>query len=118
MLSTSMGADPAFDARCERRDGAVVVVARGELDLGSADDLRAVLRGPEAQANTVVLDLRGVTFIDSSGLSVIVGHNRRAEADGFRFAIAVGGARTVERVFDLSGLRDALPLIDEPEAAL
>ncbi len=76
-----MAEDRAFDARCERRDGAVVVVARGELDLASADDLRTVLRGPEAQAETVVLDLRGVTFIDSSGLSVIVGHNRRAEAE-------------------------------------
>lgn len=113
-----MGEGITFDTRCEHHEAAVVVVASGELDLASADELRTVLRGPEARAKTVVLDLRNVTFIDSSGLSVIVGHSRRADADGFRFAIAVGGARTVERLFDLSGLRETLPLVQTPEAAL
>jgi anti-sigma B factor antagonist len=113
-----MGDDSGFDARCEKRDGAVVVVARGELDLASADALRSVLRGSDAQAPIVVLDLRAVTFIDSSGLSVIVGHSRRADTYGFRFGIAVGGARTVSRVFDLSGLTETLPIIEDPEAML
>jgi anti-sigma B factor antagonist len=118
MLSAAMPDAPAFEARCEQLDGAVVVVVHGELDLGSADSLRAVLRAPEAQAPTVVLDLRNVTFIDSSGLSVIVGHSRRAETDHVRFAIAIGGASSVERLFELTGLRGTLPLVETPEAVI
>jgi anti-anti-sigma factor len=113
-----MAEGPAFEARCERRNDAVVIVVSGELDLGSADKLRAVLHGPDAQARTVILDLRGVTFIDSSGLGVIVGHNRRATEEEFRFAVAVGGAKTVGRVLDLSGLRATLAIIEDPEELL
>ena len=107
-----------FDAHCERRRDAVVVIVSGELDLDTADSLRALLRAPEAQAGTVVLDLREVTFIDSSGLSAVVGHHHRSKADGFRFAVAVGGAPAVERLLDLTGLRGTLAIVQEPEAAL
>jgi anti-anti-sigma factor len=113
-----MAEGPAFQARCERRDGAVVIVVSGELDLGSAEQLRALLNAPDAQAQTVILDLRAVTFIDSSGLGVIVGHNRRAAEKQFRFAVAVGGARTVGRVLDLSGLRATLAIVEDPDELL
>jgi anti-anti-sigma factor len=118
MLTARMAEGSGFQARCEPRNGAVVVVVRGELDLGSADQLRAVLHGPEAESPTVILDLRAVTFIDSSGLGVIVGNNRRATAERFRFAVAVGGARMVERVLDLSGLRDTLTIVGDPDELL
>src|SRR5204862_8358142 len=85
-----------FDARCDRREDAAVVAVSGELDLDSAEKLRALLLSPPAQAETVVLDLRAVTFIDSSGLSVVVGHHHRPKTERFRFAVAVGGAPAVE----------------------
>ncbi len=107
-----------LSASVRRQGDAVVVAVRGEVDLASADTLRDLLQAPEARAATVILDLRQVTFIDSSGLSVILSHNKLAAADGFRFVVAVGGARAVERLFELTGLRDALNLIDDPETAL
>ncbi len=109
---------PTFEARCEVRDDAAVVVARGELDLASADRLRETLQKPEAAASAVVLDLRGITFMDSSGLSIVVAEHQRALADGFRFAVAVGGAGEVRRLFELAGLVDTLTLIDDPEVFL
>ena len=109
-----MTGDGAFAARCDRRDGAVIVVACGELDIASADDLRAVLGSPEAQAPTVILDLRQLQFIDSSGLSIVVEEHNRAKAEGFRFVVATGGAPTVERLLDLSGLRDTLAIVRTP----
>jgi anti-anti-sigma factor len=108
-------ADGAFEATCERRDAVAVVVARGEVDLGSADRLRAALLAPDAQAPNVILDLRRVSFIDSSGLSVVVGAHQRARSEGFRFAIAVGGAPEVRRLFELAALDRTLTLIDDPE---
>lgn len=95
----------------------MVVVAEGELDLGSVELLRAALQGPDGTGDRVVLDLRGLTFIDSSGLSLIVGEQQRAQAESFAFAVAVGGATEVQRLFDLAGLRETLMLVDDPDAA-
>jgi anti-anti-sigma factor len=102
--------------RVRRSRDAVVVVVRGELDLATAGALEEVLEGSEAQARTVVLDLREVTFMDSSGLNVVAAQHRRAQADGFDFAVAVGGAPHVERLFSLSGLAGTLALVQDPDA--
>jgi anti-anti-sigma factor len=113
-----MSGDPAFEVQCERRDAAAIVTVAGELDLDSAEQLREVLRSPEAQAPTVILDLREVTFIDSSGLSVVVREHQRASAADCRFAVAVGGAPAVQRLFDLSGLAGPIMLVPDPDAVL
>jgi anti-anti-sigma factor len=113
-----MAADSAFQAHSERRGDAAVVSVAGEIDLATADQLRAVLKAPEAQAPTVVLDLRAVTFIDSSGLSVIVAEHQRAQAEQRRLAVAVEGAAMVERLFDLTGLNRTLTIVPDPDSAL
>jgi anti-anti-sigma factor len=113
-----MAEDRLFEVRCERRDGAVVVVASGEIDLSSSPELRSALRDPGARADTVLLDLRAVTFLDSSGLGVIVGQHKRAREEGFRFAVAVEGAQNVERILELSGLVSLLEIVDPADALL
>jgi anti-anti-sigma factor len=113
-----MTGEPEFGVQFQPRADSVVVVVRGELDLQSAELLEAALQRPQAHAANVILDLRPVTFIDSSGLSVIIAEHQRANADGFRFAVAVGEAPAVKRLFDLSGLRGTIDIIDEPNVAL
>lgn len=95
----------------------MVVAVRGELDLATVEQLREALRSPDGQAETVILDLRELTFMDSSGLSLVVSEQQRAQASGYRLAVAVGGAPAVERMFALTGLRGTLELIEDPEAA-
>jgi anti-sigma B factor antagonist len=113
-----MAADSAFEAHCERRGEAVVVSVAGEIDLVTSEELQAVLRAPAAQAATVVLDLRAVTFIDSSGLSVIVAEHQRAQAAQNRLVVALEGAPLVARLFDLTGLAGTLETVPDPDAAL
>jgi anti-anti-sigma factor len=113
-----MSLNSAFEVHCEPRADAVVVVASGELDLDSAGTLREALLSPEAQAPTVVLDLRAVTFIDSSGLSVVVGHHQRTSTAECRFVVAIGGAPAVQRLFDLTGLGGVIATVQDPDAAL
>ena len=113
-----MSGERLFKVRCDRRDGRVVVVAEGEIDMSTSPELRAALRGPEAKAPTVVLDLRAVTFMDSSGLGVIVGQHKRAREEGFRFGVAIRGAPGVERILELSGLTSVLSLIDSSDELL
>ena len=113
-----MSEPPAFSARAERHDGTAVVVVSGELDLAVVDDLRATLARPEAQADTVILDLRGVTFIDSSGLSVIVASHQRMRASERRLAILVTRPSAVQRLFELCGLSETLTITDDPDTLL
>jgi anti-anti-sigma factor len=71
----------------------------------------------EPRAGAVVV-LRGVTFIDSSGLGVIVGQQKRSREDGHSFAIAVDGASPVQRILDLSGLINILDVVADPAERL
>ncbi|MET0817813.1 MAG: STAS domain-containing protein [Solirubrobacteraceae bacterium] len=113
-----MNEEQPFSVRCEQRDGAAVVVVTGEVDMSTSPMLREGLRSPEAQAETVVLDLRSVTFMDSSGLGAIVGQHKRAREHGFRFAVAVGGAAGVERILALAQLTQVLEIVQSPDDAL
>jgi anti-anti-sigma factor len=113
-----MSRERLFSITRERRDGAVVVAARGEIDMSTSPELRAALRDPDVRAALVVLDLREVTFMDSSGLGVIVGQNKRAREEGYRFAVAVEGAAGVRRILELSGLLEVLQVVATPDEAL
>lgn len=107
-----------FDVRWEQRDAGVVVIATGEIDLWSAPEVNAALAKHRTRDASVVLDLRGVTFMDSSGLGLIVESNQRARKHGFRFAVAVGGASDVHRILEMSGLTQVLEFVDDPDAFL
>jgi anti-anti-sigma factor len=105
-----------FDVRWERKDAGVVIVASGEIDLWSAPEVRAAMVAHDDRG--VVLDLREVTFMDSSGLGLIVEQQQRARKHGFRFAIAVDGGSDAHRILEMSGLTKVLEFVDDPDAFL
>ncbi|HEX6027036.1 MAG TPA: STAS domain-containing protein [Solirubrobacter sp.] len=113
-----MPAEPLFEVRHETHDGAAVVCARGEIDLVTSPELRQALLDERAQAPVIILDLREVTFIDSSGLGVIVGQQKRSQERNERFSVAVGGSLAVQRILDLSGLVKVLDIVDDPAERL
>jgi anti-sigma B factor antagonist len=99
--------DGDFAVSEETRDEATLFRVRGEVDVSTAsifrDDLaRAVDRGDPR----VVVDLSGVTFMDSSGLGVLVGALRRMRDDG-RTLRVIGLNPTTRRLFDATGLAEA-----------
>jgi anti-anti-sigma factor len=102
-----------------RRDGAAIVLAvSGELDLASSPALREELaRANEDGTELVILDLRGLVFMDSTGLSVVVKAHQRAVESGRRFAIVRGG-KQVQRLLSLTGVAERLTVVDEPEELL
>ena len=90
---------------------AVVQVA-GEVDLETASRLGDhALDALREVSPHVVLDLGGVTFMDSTGLKVLLTISRRAELAGGSFAIA-GASRTVRRILSLTGLDQTFALHD------
>ena len=96
--------------------GTVHLVLTGELDISSAPQLDEELARLEAAAPAViVLDLRALEFMDSTGLRTVVGADARAREQGRRLAI-VRGPEAVHRVFSVTRLDERLDIIDDPEA--
>ncbi|MEA2299059.1 MAG: hypothetical protein QOF77_1995 [Solirubrobacteraceae bacterium] len=86
------------------------VVATGELDLAGSPALDAALVAvAEEQVTELVLDLRGVTFIDSSGIRCVLDAYNRARAHGADMQIFSGLEAGV--VFGLAGLTNRLPFV-------
>ncbi len=103
-----------FSVRSERVAGAWVATAGGEIDMDSAPQLARVLAA-DGDAELVVLDLRAVTFLDSSALGLIVAQLRRARERGSRFAVAAGRGSEAHRVLELSGLLGAVEVVEAPD---
>jgi anti-sigma B factor antagonist len=89
-----------------------VLVLSGELDAVTAPDLartlEEVLAGPHAR---VLLDLNGLRFVDSAGVSVLIRAKQAAAADG-RALVLRRPTEQLERVFALVGLADWLAVED------
>lgn len=103
----------------ERNEGSAwILAASGELDLRTSPELEERLDKAWASgAELVILDLRGIEFMDSTGLRVLLGAHQRAQETSRRFAL-VKGADQVERVLTLTGVRDLLTVVDAPEELL
>ena len=96
-------------------DRVAVVALRGELDLAGAAALEQELARLDAERHdAVVLDLRDVSFMDSSGLRVVAVASRRAGERGRRLAL-VPGSDQVMRVFEITRMRERLDFVAAPE---
>lgn len=103
-----MRAIPGFKVEV-RRQGAVVVVApSGEVDMGTVHSVRDVLHG-SGRCDVLVLDLGAVSFMDSSGVGLVVDEHHRAEREGFELRV-VAGSEQVRRLFEMTGLSRHLRL--------
>jgi anti-anti-sigma factor len=103
-----------FRVEVEHEREAVRVCPIGDLDLNTVEELRTQLRELKSAGSTaLILDLRGTTFLDSTGLRLAMDTHRESTADGCGFAI-IAGPRSVQRAFELTGLTDHLPFVDPP----
>jgi anti-anti-sigma factor len=99
-----------------RKGADLEVTLEGELDLASSQRLEDELMRLEGEAPPLItLDLRGVTFIDSTGLSTLINADGRArkEARGLQIVAGTGAARRILRTV---GLLERLDVIDAREA--
>jgi anti-anti-sigma factor len=107
-----------FRVETHDEERGTVLTVTGELDLASApaleEELDKVLNGGPG---VVVLDLRQLEFIDSTGLSVLVKAHQRAQEADCTFGLVRGGAQ-VQRLLSLTGLEDRLTVADSPEELL
>lgn len=103
----------------ENKGDKLIVYMLGELDHHSAEEVRNKVddRLERENCSKLIMDFSGVTFMDSSGIGVVIGRYKKVAAKkGKIYITKVNGS--VKRVFELSGMFKIIPLYDTIEQAL
>jgi anti-sigma B factor antagonist len=107
---------PALELKTSDREGAAVVELTGELDIATAPKLEDEVRRLEAEGGKLIaIDLRGLEFMDSSGLRALLAADTRARERGARLVLVRGDDR-IQRVLRITRLDERLEIVDDVEA--
>lgn len=102
--------DQVFGVSEHQRGDVAVVEVVGEVDVATAPALRACLEGRLAAGHdTIVVDLLGVSFLDSTGLGALVGGMKACRERGGDLRLVVTDPR-VMKLFEITGLSDAFSI--------
>ena len=106
---------PAFRVLTNESGARFEIAIQGELDIATAPQLDAEFErvGALDGIEFVVVDLRELAFLDSTGLEAIVKFDARSRAAGVEVAV-VRGPRAVERLFAVMQLDRRLRIVDDP----
>lgn len=108
-----MGFGPLLTTRIEVRNGVAAIALVGELDMGTVAVLEQQLAQYEGNGvKAIMLDLRDLTFIDSSGLRAFLAARNRSASNGHRL-ILLGASESARHLFEITGIQF---LLDEQEA--
>lgn len=88
----------------------------GDVDFATAPRLQATLSEALDAARVVIVDLRGVTFMDSIGIHVLMEAQHKANAKTCRL-VFVRGSASLDRLFDIAGLDEQLQIVDPNQAS-
>lgn len=87
------------------------VALAGELDIAAAPEVASLMQGVVEGSTAVLLDIEGVTFMDSAGLRCVLVCERLCREAGVAFALTPGSPR-IRRLFEVAGLLSWLPATD------
>ncbi len=102
----------------EQVEDASVIALRGEHDLSTGPAIEAACDDAWAHSSSIVFDLTGATFIDSTVVGVMVSARRRAADSGGSVAVVAPAGGPPARVLTLVGINDVLPLHETRDDAL
>ena len=104
-----------FEVGVAPSEGAgVTLTLTGELDLSTVDQLeQAIADNLNSDGELVVMDLRELSFLDSTGLRLMLRLDASLKEEGRRLVL-VKGPRRVQRVFELTRAVDELEIVEDP----
>ena len=102
-----------LNVETDRKADRTVIVLSGELDLSTASSVEAELASAEKKRPPlIVMDLRGLQFMDSTGLRLLLAADSRARREDRRLAL-VPGPENVQRVFRIALLDGRLEFVSD-----
>ena len=101
-----------FDARVLETDGAVVVTVAGEIDMATASLFHQAIDDACGHNGRVVIDLTSTSFIDSSGLAVLIRAGERLGQGTDALVVHAPGA-SVRRTFEISGVDHLMTIVTD-----
>ena len=110
--------DTPFETRTSWHAGAAVIEVVGEIDMTTAPEVAKSIDAVAAAANRVVIDLRPVDFLDSSGLSTLVRCRRDLDRAGLLFRVVAPESHGPRRVIEISRLAESLGVVSTLDDAL
>lgn len=96
-----------FEIDEREENGRVVVSLSGELDVATIEPVRERLEALRERDVAVLLDVDGLTFMDSSGIKLLAALGRDAR-EGWDVRVT-RGSQAVQRVLEIAGVQDGLP---------
>ncbi|MBF6177480.1 STAS domain-containing protein [Nocardia otitidiscaviarum] len=111
---TESGTSRTLSVAVHEHDGTLVVTANGEIDIASVPELQSVLEETLATGRVPVLDMSGVGFMGSVGLSALLVAAEAAKPARLR----VAASPQVRRPIDVTGLDEVVALFDTLDEAL
>jgi anti-anti-sigma factor len=100
------------------RDGATVVKLGGEIDMANVDDVSRRLLSMPHEADSLVLDLEHLRYIDSAGIRMLFELSEQLARDGTRLVLAVAVDAPVRRVLSITKLDTLVPIRDDVVTAV
>jgi anti-anti-sigma factor len=103
-----------FSIDAGERGGRFHVVPRGELDMATTPELEELVLARLREGQTVVLDLRELEFMDSSGVRALISaHTTASEGYGDLVLVRPPAGGAVHRIIEISGLDEELGWVDD-----
>ena len=103
-----MSPDSPLDIRIESEPDLIVLLLRGEVDLGSTPELEAALNDAFASGKGVIVDISELRYMDSTGIRAL-----HRVADAGPIAIVMSPKSLLARAIRLGGLDQLIPIFDE-----
>ena len=107
----------SFSTSVERRDDAAIVTMEGDLDIATEAQATADLDRAMDGAELLVVDLRELSFLDSTGVRVLLAADLRAREKGMRFGL-VRGDDMIARLLEVTRIDQRFPVVDDPDELL
>ena len=104
----------SFSTTVVRRDSAAIVTMQGDLDIATEAQATGDLAGAMDGCDVLVVDLRELDFLDSTGVRVLLAADLRAREQGLRFGV-VRGDGMVARLLDVTRIDKRFPVVDDPD---
>ncbi|MDD3839795.1 MAG: anti-sigma F factor antagonist [Clostridia bacterium] len=108
-----------MDVKYDKKTNSLIVTIQGDFDHHSSKRIRELIERNmrKFHAKNLVLDFKGLSFMDSSGIGVIIGRYRDISINGGKIVI-VNVNNQFKRIFNISGIQKIIDIYDDTEKAL